>query len=281
MVKRVLSPSVAASLREVLHVAVLDALVASRRWAPGELVFQGGTALHLVHGSPRFSEDLDFLVSSSIDLKSIEVGVKARLAQAAFIPRDAGLVVSKARDGRNPHAFDVCLSGKQLIGSVRVKVELWQTAASTLASLRVEVRPVRDLSSGLQTFVPAAATHEIHADKVFALAARPYLKPRDIFDLHWLRSHDATLHCGVEDMTTRFATYPNTTLAEWLAAAADRRQQMQDSVVAIARDLSRWLPSILPMTGQQVKPMVACCEQALADAIGLYAAKPRRRLQPR
>lgn len=61
MPKRQISASEAFDLRQALHVATLDALMASRRWEPGDLVFQGGTSLHLAHGSPRFSEDLDFL----------------------------------------------------------------------------------------------------------------------------------------------------------------------------------------------------------------------------
>jgi len=49
-----------------MHVATLDALMASRRWAPGDLIFKGGTSLRLTHGLPRYSEDLDFLVNSSL-----------------------------------------------------------------------------------------------------------------------------------------------------------------------------------------------------------------------
>lgn len=58
MAKRPMRPEQAFDLRQALHVATLDALLASRRWEPGELLFQGGTSLHLAHGSPRFSEDL-------------------------------------------------------------------------------------------------------------------------------------------------------------------------------------------------------------------------------
>ena len=36
-----------------------------------ELVFKGGTALNIVYGLPRFSEDLDFTLSKEIDIKDI------------------------------------------------------------------------------------------------------------------------------------------------------------------------------------------------------------------
>jgi hypothetical protein len=39
-----------------------------------------------------------------------------------------------------------------------------------------------------------------------ALAARPYLKPRDVFDLHWL-SQQGSLHaCTDHDLRARLAT---------------------------------------------------------------------------
>jgi len=45
-------------LREYLQYKILEAVFASRHGQ--KLVFMGGTAIHIVHGLPRFSEDLDF-----------------------------------------------------------------------------------------------------------------------------------------------------------------------------------------------------------------------------
>ncbi|OIO34505.1 MAG: hypothetical protein COX40_04300 [Candidatus Omnitrophica bacterium CG23_combo_of_CG06-09_8_20_14_all_40_11] len=45
-------------LREYLQYKVLDAVFGSRYGQ--KLVFMGGTAIHIAHGLPRFSEDLDF-----------------------------------------------------------------------------------------------------------------------------------------------------------------------------------------------------------------------------
>jgi predicted nucleotidyltransferase component of viral defense system len=270
MAKHVLTPLEVSELRQIMHVAVLDALVASRRWEPGELAFQGGTALHLIHGSPRFSEDIDFLVAASIDLTMISATLRGRMVHAVWIPRDATLTVTHARDAHNPHAFDVTLGGTHLIGSVRVRVKLWQTPADALHALRVQVMPARDHRTGLQAFIPTATASEIHVDKVFALAARSYLKPRDVFDLHWLRTHHQGLHCTLSDMAVRFATYPNMTTAQWLSSGADRRAELQCSAERIANDLSRWLPSSIPMTAQQAEPMIAASVAALSDAMDLF-----------
>jgi predicted nucleotidyltransferase component of viral defense system len=53
-----LRPMKRSLLREYLQLKILEQIFGSP-WA-GKLVFMGGTAIHLVHGNTRFSEDLDF-----------------------------------------------------------------------------------------------------------------------------------------------------------------------------------------------------------------------------
>ena len=270
MVKRLLSSSDAFDLRQALHVTVLEALVASRRWEPGDLVFQGGTSLHLVHGSPRFSEDLDFLVKQTLDLSFIASAVQARVGTSPWIPVDAKLSVTRARDDRNPHAFDVTIGGPSIIGSVRVRVELWQAPTSALQSLQVQVAQVRLVAgpaAGAQAFVPAAATKEIFADKIFALASRPYLKPRDIFDLHWLLQREPDLKCSARDLAARLMTYPNESADAWIDKAKSRLAQLPSQRRAIAHDLARWLPSSWPLRAGDVDAMIASAGAGLAGGI--------------
>ncbi|WP_332775388.1 nucleotidyl transferase AbiEii/AbiGii toxin family protein [Polaromonas sp.] len=272
MAKRQLTAAEAFDLRQALHVATLDALMASRRWAPGDLIFQGGTSLHLTHGSPRYSEDLDFLVNSSLKLDAISAAIQARLTGTAWLPPDTSLSVSKAKDGRNPHAFVVAIGGPDVIGAVRVKVELWQTNQKAMSALKAVVAPVRlarGPAAGMQTFVPTADLSEIHADKVFALAARPYLKPRDVFDLHWLAAHAGLRNCSTDDMRVRLATYPNEAPEAWLEKAYARRQELQSAIPAITRELKRWLPSSWPLDEASVKAMVDAALAALEQGIGL------------
>lgn len=258
--KRHLSKDEIADLRQALHVATLDALMASRRWKFGDLVFQGETSLYLAHGSPRISEDLDFLVNSSLNLESISDSVQRLLASTgpgSWLPEGTGFSVSKAKDGRNPHAFVVTISGANVIGSVKVKVELWQTnAISSIAAVVGKVRLARGPLSGMQTQVPTATLAEIYADKVFALAARPYLKPRDVFDLHWLVKSQGFSHCSDAALRVRLATYPNQTPAAWLEKAKLRRVELKESGDKIAHDLKRWLPSSWPLNATSVAEMI-------------------------
>src|ERR1700747_1336227 len=111
MAKRTLSASDLFAPRQPFHVPTLEARLASRRWTPGDLVFQGGTSLHLAHGSPRFSEDLDFLVNSTLNLDDISSAMHERMAGRPCLPPDTAIKVTKGRVGRNPHAFDVTIAG--------------------------------------------------------------------------------------------------------------------------------------------------------------------------
>ncbi len=273
MPKRHLTPSEAFELRQALHVATLDALMASRRWEPGDLVFQGGTSLHLVHASPRYSEDLDFLVNSSLNLKSLANAVEARLEGASWlVPEDTKLTVSKAKDARNPHTFVVAIGGPNLIGAVRVKVELWRAKESVLSAVKTviaPVRPMRGAASGIQTFVPTAELPEIYVDKVFAIGARAYLKARDVFDLHWLAVQGVSGACTPENLRVRLETYPDETAAAWLAKARARRKELASSTGVVAQDLKRWLPSTWPLTEAAIQPMIQTTTEALDEGMGV------------
>ena len=272
MTKRQLTATEAFDLRQALHVSTLDALMASRRWEPGELVFQGGTSLHLAHGSPRFSEDLDFLVDSALKLGAIGEWMRARLQGTTWLPKDTRLTVAQPKDGRNPHAFVVSIGGEDVIGAVRVKVELWQTAQAAVSAVKATVAPVRlarGPASGMQTFVPTADLPEIYADKVFALAARPYLKPRDVFDLHWLSTYSRLRECSVEDLRLRLATYPNETASAWLEKAFARRVELREADQVVLADLKRWLPSSWPLTSAGANEMTQAAVQALEQGIDM------------
>ena len=48
--------------KELLHYRILSAMQDGGFFGP--IVFQGGTSLRLCHGSPRYSEDLDFVSAS-------------------------------------------------------------------------------------------------------------------------------------------------------------------------------------------------------------------------
>lgn len=275
MTKRQLTAEESFDIRQALHVATLDALMASRRWAPGDLVFQGGTSLHLAHGSPRFSEDLDFVVDASLRLDRIGDGVRQRLQDVAWLPEGATLTVTRAKTENNPLTFVVAVGGQNLLGGVRVKVELWQASPNAVKGMRASVLPVqlaRGRLGGFQTFVPTAEMHEIYADKVFALPARPYLKPRDIFDLHWIKSQHSEMKVTPEELAVRLETYPGESASDWLQKARDRLQSLETSREQVHADLKRWLPSSWPLTQEQVAAMLETAREAVEHGMAQIEA---------
>lgn len=260
-------------LRSTLQLAILDALMSARRWAPYDIAFQGGTSLRLIHGSPRFSEDLDFLVRDGLKLDRIEAAIAERLGQPQWLPAGQRLAVTQAKAANNPQAFDVQIRGAAQRDPIlaHVKVELYRAPADTLEKLCLNVRPVSATTgalAGAAVNVPALTAQEIYADKVFALAARPYLKPRDLFDLDWLPRHATVTPPSLEDLQRRFAMYPRITPRDWLDASTRRRAVIgrNETAAVVEKDLRRWLPSSWPLTQDGVATMLQRATGALHAA---------------
>lgn len=259
MARRDYTPSEIVELRQALHVATLDAMVASRRWQPGEMLFQGGSSLHLAYGSPRFSEDLDFVVDRSINLETVNRGMERFLVDAGWLPKGAVIAVTKAKAEKNPASFFVSLAEAGVRNPVKVKVEFWQADPKDVAAVSVKVQPVRmtrGMASGMQAFVPTAELEEIHADKVFAIGARKFLKPRDVFDLHWLLEQEDVVECDIEAIRVRLATYPDQTPEAWIENAMQRRAELLAAQSYVKDDLAKWLPSSWNLDETVVRRMI-------------------------
>lgn len=273
--KRPLSATEQHRYRQILQSATIGALMDSRRWAPGDLAFQGGTSLHLVHGSARFSEDLDFMVRGGLSLGDLAKSVQRRLQRLPGVPPELSVTVSTPTGERNPHAFMVTLGGPNVIGSAKVKVELWSTPGEALDSLKLLIKPIAS-PSGAQAFVPTLSLDEVVADKVYALGARDRLKARDVFDLWWLcEQQGASL--SADALLTRLSIYPapqkgsgtRETAENWLASAEARLATLADpSVVkAVAMDLLRWLPSSWKMDQAVAAQMLSASARWLDQGI--------------
>lgn len=191
-------------LTKRLQLLLLDAMMATGSWGRDDLRFQGGTSLSLVYGSPRFSEDLDFIVGTTKGLQRMLGATGARLsdglrtllpgAQVKLAARDVDLEVL---DARNPRTFTVSVTHPDWYRVIKIKVEFWladpaavkqyesgvrtasvMTAVADGSPLRASIAPV---------LVSVADLEEIVVDKLHALVCRPYMKYRDVFDLWWLR----------------------------------------------------------------------------------------------
>lgn len=72
-------------LREYLQYKILEAVFAGRYGQ--KLVFMGGTAIHIAHGLPRFSEDLDFdnRGLTRMDFSALTQSVAKKLAMEGYV----------------------------------------------------------------------------------------------------------------------------------------------------------------------------------------------------
>lgn len=65
MARRPLTQTESRDIADTLHRLVLMELIEAGDWSCKNMAFQGGTSLHLVWDSPRYSEDLDFVLAEN------------------------------------------------------------------------------------------------------------------------------------------------------------------------------------------------------------------------
>ncbi len=162
-------------IREEREVFILDRL--SQSPIGGKIVFKGGTALRLIYGSPRFSQDLDFSLKSSLSVSDL----KKVLAEIVNEYKDIGI-----KDIYNKRytlfAFLIVkpLGFKQ---SFSIKIEI----SKRDKKLRREdwsLMAVRSPISILTPLVYSCSLKRILFEKKIALKNRS--EPRDYFDLWWI-----------------------------------------------------------------------------------------------
>lgn len=239
-----------------LHIHVLDAMYREGASTALGLVFQGGTALHMGYGSPRRSEDLDLLVRRSdalLDsLTTLMERAHIRVRQAALLQYGVSDLILKvnARNprGHNPAVFEFRLPGATPAEPHAVlKVEFFAVDPEVLNKYNREPRRLYSpLYPHVSPVAPVAVLQEILLDKVHALAARRYLKYRDVFDLWWLQQ-GAGVSLAPEafsNFSTHHAMYDGAQSPVELAASATSRLNTA-SPEAMRQELSRFLPEAL------------------------------------
>lgn len=259
------TPAHLLELQQALQMAMLKAVVQSQDWDEGQIAFQGGTALETCYGSPRRSEDLDFLVDRALDMTGLDERVHTRLAADGWGHRD--LRLRRAKLDRNPHAFVLTLPRAcvETAASLHVKVDMWRAPREAIQAIAISTKAI--YPDG-RTLVPTQDMREIYIDKIFAFAARPFLKPRDVFDLHWIGGRLGG-KVTADDMQRRLALYPNQEIWDWVTRAQLRQGEVGQAESVVTRDLKRWLPPDWSPAPRQIKDMIEAANAALG--LGLTA----------
>jgi hypothetical protein len=173
------------AVREYLQARILGVLQRCGAMIP--LAFQGGTALHFLYSSARYSEDLDFALEhsrSQYDLRAYLERILRELSAEAY------QIQLKVNDKRHVHSafvgfvglpYELGLSPRlnELI-SVKIEVDTKPPPGAILSTTLVR----RHVTLHLQHHDRAS----LLAGKLHAVLQRPYVKGRDIYDLLWYLS---------------------------------------------------------------------------------------------
>ena len=142
------------------------------------LVFKGGTALRLAFGSPRFSDDLDFSVSSAVPEAAFRTAARAALKG---LP-EATLVEALAKRYTlfALYRFDVPYIARPF----SIKVEVSTREESRCQAGESELRLLSSEITNLTVLARVATLERALEDKKAAFAARR--QPRDLYDLWFI-----------------------------------------------------------------------------------------------
>lgn len=155
-------------------------------------IFQGGTALRLVYGSPRFSLDIDLtLVSREISRVSKDI-LKIRNILAKVLSNDkVGIDVIGEKIFLDEGFYRCLLSfdtREFLKRRIRIKIEvnIGKYGNTSFPKKIIDIEYPFKTAVGVST----KSSSQLLADKIASLAGgvhRNVIRWRDIFDIYWLR----------------------------------------------------------------------------------------------
>ncbi len=167
------------------------------------LLFKGGTALRVLHRSPRYSEDLDFNTTLGLtDTKALFQQAVADLARFG--------VTALARnewESAVGYSFDLSFQGPLYDGRDRSKGKVRVDTNLRPEEVATERRLVSSEYDDVAPFILTALTVEhIFAEKVRALLIRG--KARDLYDLWFLIEQGQRVDLAL--ISTKLALYETT-----------------------------------------------------------------------
>lgn len=176
--------------KELLHHEILRTM--AEAGLLHQLTFIGGTCLRACHGSNRLSEDLDFTGGSSFraeDLRQLGQTVRDGVRETYGLD----VVVTEPKRAPATEAGNVCSWKLQVLthpGSKHLpqqRIHLDICAVNSYERHPAVLRNHYGIELGTSGLVvQAESMHEILADKMLALALRPRIQHRDLWDIAWL-----------------------------------------------------------------------------------------------
>jgi len=140
-----------------------------------DLIFKGGTALRLAHGSPRFSEDLDFSLIHDRLKGNFRGWVEKIIAP---FPE---LTLTDLEEKRYTYLAEVKITQEYLPFPFRVKVEM---SRREIKDYQWKLQLLSSPVSTVQVLGRVGVLEQIYQDKISCLKDRA--KPKDLFDLWYI-----------------------------------------------------------------------------------------------
>jgi predicted nucleotidyltransferase component of viral defense system len=204
-------------------------------------VFQGGTAIRLVYGGTRFSEDLDFVLRpgrtiADVSLAGLLEGLPSFMRREVPFADRSTLREQKA---------------EVMFARYRCRLELQAPIGGLVINLEFAGVPSRSphphvmRSDTVDVAIVVEDESEILVDKLVALALRSYVKGRDIWDT-WFLTHER--HVAVPEVgavVAKAADY-GTTLMELTSRIEHSKTRIETSgLAALDAEMKRFLPARL------------------------------------
>ena len=182
------------ALKEIIQEIMLFSL-----WQAGFFevaAFQGGTSLRILHGLPRFSEDMDFILLEPNEAFSWE----PYLEHLSDTCKEFGIEPEALAKGRMDQRVKKALIKDTSIAN-QLNLNFMDDLNGRKLKIKLEIDCNPPLGSGFEyMYLDFPVDHEVcHQDmssnfalKIHALLCRKYLKGRDWYDFNWYIAQGVT-----------------------------------------------------------------------------------------
>ena len=221
-------------IREYLQILLLSYLYKLKD--SDKIFFKGGTAIRLLYGSFRFSEDLDF-TSMLIPQKAISLFKKAVSNLTQEMPQ---VSIENFREKKNSIISRIKYVAKENAYPLGIHLEI-----------SIREKPLTKETSQIETLFPISpypiinhlGAEEILSEKIRAILKRS--KGRDLFDIWFLMSKEVSLNWDMVEKKMKF--YREDVVFEDLLSKIDsfgQKRLFQDLAKFLPRDQRKIIPDL-------------------------------------
>jgi len=206
--------------REYLQLIFLSYLYQEK--GASKIIFKGGTALRLLFGSPRFSEDLDFSTNYD-DLEITRILTKIEEKINRELP---GLTIKPLYKGKEGIRFRITYRQDNFKYPFSIRLDFHSVAGSHIQKIILNTQ-ISTLTTKFPIMIFPQVFHlsgeGIIIEKFDALESRN--KGRDIFDIWFLLSKGTNIKSFDDKTIKTLKLFPQTTLERDLAKFLPRSQK--------------------------------------------------------